>query len=149
MAQVEVSTVPESYLKLIARFWLRPIRTEDELDLATTIVNELAMRDDLDEAEEDFFDVLTDLVEAYEAAHYPMPRLSGLEILRGIMEDRGLSQVDVARGSGISTSTLNDVLTERRKLNLKHINALAAYFKLPESVFLTDARSQTNEPASD
>jgi len=149
MAPVEVSAIPESYLKLTARFWLRPIRTEDELDQATAIVNELAMRDDLDEAEEDYFDVLTDLVEAYEAEHYPMPRLSGLEMLQGIMEDRGLSQVDVARGSGISTSTLNDIMTGRRKLNLKHIQALATYFKLPESVFLADKRTDLGSQKAD
>ncbi len=135
MATVRGS-IPGTYLALISRFWLRPIQTEEELVVATEIVNELAMRTDLDDASQAYFEVPTNLVEAYEKVHYPMRRLSGIEMLCGIMEDRELTQADVARGASMATTTLNDLLAGRRKLNIKHIKALASFLKLRPEMFM-------------
>jgi len=143
------TAVPEPYIKLIGRFWLRPIRSKDELHQAIAVLDDLIMRDDLTEAEEDYLDVLTDLVEAYENEHVKLRPIHGVELVKGILEDRGLSQADVARGAGIATTTFNDILLGRRKLNLKHINALATYFKVSPAVFLPEEGSQADEPDSD
>src|SRR4029077_9477035 len=63
---------PASYLALIRRFPLRPIASEAELDRATAVMNSLLDRD-LDPAEDDYLDVLSDLVERYEDQHHPIP----------------------------------------------------------------------------
>src|SRR5262249_33997328 len=68
-----------AYLALIRRFPLRPIRTEDQLDAAFAIIDELTDRDDLAAAEDDFLEVLGDLVERYEDQHVEMPRVSDAE----------------------------------------------------------------------
>src|ERR1700726_4488105 len=57
-------------LALIRRFPLRPIRSEAELDRATAVINTLLDRAKLDAAEDDYLDVLSNLVEHYEDKHH-------------------------------------------------------------------------------
>jgi HTH-type transcriptional regulator/antitoxin HigA len=59
-------------MNLVVRFPLRHIRSDEELAQATKIVLELEKRDDLTEGETDYFDVLTDMIEAYENVHHPV-----------------------------------------------------------------------------
>ena len=71
-----VATVPPSYLALIRRFPLRTLASEADLDRATAVMNSLLDRDDLDPAEDDYLDVLSDLVERYEDKHHPLGGVS-------------------------------------------------------------------------
>ena len=89
------------YMALVARFPLRPLRSERDLDRATKIANELAVRGNLSRWEHDYLDVLSDLIEAYEAAHHPIPDLSGPEMLRHLLTERGISQASAARAMGM------------------------------------------------
>lgn len=63
-----------SYLELVRRFPLRPIRTEEELDAATVVIHSLIDKEVLTPPEDDYLDVLSDLVIAYEEVHYPESR---------------------------------------------------------------------------
>lgn len=60
------------YLELTRRFSLEPIRSEEELDAATVVIHSLIDQDSLSEPEQKYLDELSDLVEAYEAVHYPI-----------------------------------------------------------------------------
>ncbi len=125
-------------MELIARFPLRPLRSERDLDRATKIANELAVRGDLARGEQDYLDVLTDLIAAYERAHYPIPDLYGPEMLRHLLGERGVSQVEVAREMGISPSTVSDILRGKRGIGRKHLDAFARYFHVSPAVFLPE-----------
>ena len=92
--------IDAGYLALIRRWPLRPIRTEDELGAAFAIIDELTDRDELSAAEADYLDVLGNEVERYEDQHVEMPRVSDAEMLRSLMEEKGVSQADVVRGPG-------------------------------------------------
>jgi hypothetical protein len=70
------------YMSLVARFPLRPIRSDCDLDRAAKIANALAIRDDLTLGETDYLDVLTDMIEKNEATHYPVHYDSGMGRLR-------------------------------------------------------------------
>src|SRR5713226_6339791 len=84
----------DGYLALVRRFPLRPIRSESELDAATTIVNALAVRDDLDLGEEDYLDVLGDLVERYEDKYHPIATddLTDAEMLAHLIDAKAAKQ---------------------------------------------------------
>ena len=125
-----------AYLVLIQRFPLRPIRTDAELDAASEVVDELTDRDDLSPAESDYLDVLGDLIERYEDEHVEMPQVSDGTMLRSLMDEKGVRQVDVARGTGISKTVLSLVLNGKRDLTREHIRALSKYFGLNVSSFL-------------
>ena len=76
-----LTAATDRYLELVKECPLRPIKSEAELGRATEVLGRLLRRDDLDDAEEDYVDVLGDLIEAYEDIHWPMP--SDLEERRG------------------------------------------------------------------
>lgn len=124
------------FLALNRRFPLRPIRSDEGLAGASAIIAELVARDDLDPAEDDYLDVLGDLVWKYENAAHPLPSVSGEEMLRHIIEARSTTQAEVARGAGIAEPTISAILAGRRLLNRDHITALARFFGVSPAVFL-------------
>jgi HTH-type transcriptional regulator / antitoxin HigA len=128
-----------AYLMLIARFPLRPIRTDADLNAAAGVIDELTDRDDLLPAESDYLDVLGDLVEKYEDEHVEMPHVSDAEMLRTLMEEKGARQADVVRGTGISKTVLSLVLNGKRELTREHIGALSTYFDVNPAAFLAPA----------
>lgn len=130
------STVSPLYLKLIRRFPLRPIRSDEELDRATAIALELDSRSDLTGEERDYLDVLATLIGRFEDEHHPIPDVSGPDMLRTLIEIRGLSQVEVARATGISEPALSEMIRGKRPLGRKTIEALAGYFRVDPGLFL-------------
>jgi len=89
----------------------------------------------LDPLEQDYLEVLSDLVERYESQEYPIPPVSDAEMLRHLVEARGATQAQVAREAGIVESTLSAVLSGKRKLSRSHIGKLSRYFSVSPAVF--------------
>lgn len=128
------------YHELIDRFPLRPILTDAELDLAIATVNSLLAREELDQDESDYLDVLSDLVHKYESQHHPIPPVSDADMLRHLIEARETTQARVAAETGISESTVSEVLAGKRKLNRRHIEALSRHFHVSPAVFISGPR---------
>ncbi len=63
------------------------------------------------------FDVLSDLVAAYEEEAVPIKPVSDADMLRFLIEAKGVTQVQAAKEAGIAESTISEVLAGRRKLN--------------------------------
>ena len=59
-----------------------PLRTDADLDAAIAVIDSLLDRPKLSTAEQDYLDVLSDLVEAYEAETVPMRPVGDAELLR-------------------------------------------------------------------
>jgi HTH-type transcriptional regulator/antitoxin HigA len=125
----------DPYLELIRRFPLRPIRSEDELDRAIEVVDELIDRDDLDQSEKDYLDVLSDLIERYESEVHPIEPVSDAEILAHLIEAKGITQAKLARETRIAESTISEVLVGKRILNRFQIGRLARFFNVGPMVF--------------
>ena len=89
----------DRYLELIRLFPLRPIRTEADLDAATAVAQTLYDKpeEQLNKAELDYLDVLDRLIMAYEDVHYPMAEPSDADMLRFLIEQRGITQTAVAK----------------------------------------------------
>ena len=128
----------DGYLTLIREFPLRPIRTEAELDDAIAMVDSLSDRNTLAEGERDYLLVLSSLIERYEDDHHPVATVSGLPILRSLIEFKGVTQAQVAAHTGIAESTLSEILAGKRKLATKHIAVLARYFKVDPGLLLPE-----------
>lgn len=128
----------DRYLELVGLFPLRPIRSEEELDEATKVIHMLIDQDSLSPPEDDYLDVLSDLVEAYETVHYPDEDVSDADMLRYFMELRELTQATLAKQVGIAESTISEVLAGKRKLTRKQIGKLAKFFHVEPGVFSFD-----------
>jgi HTH-type transcriptional regulator/antitoxin HigA len=133
--QVRSAKASDTYLALVRRFPLRPIRSENELDAAIAMIDGLTDRDDLDSSEADYLDVLSDLVERYEEQVHPVGDPSHAEMLAFLIDQKGVKQVDLARATGIAESTLSEVLRGKRQLTRGQIGKLAGYFGVGADVF--------------
>ncbi|HVK15680.1 MAG TPA: helix-turn-helix domain-containing protein [Fimbriiglobus sp.] len=127
--------VQDRYLELIHTFPLRPIRSDDELDAAIGVINSLIDKNKLSAPEDDYLDVLSDLVEAYEKTVIPIAPVPDSRMLRYFIDLRETTQAEVAKGVGIAESTISEVLSGKRKLNRKQIGRLARYFHVDPGVF--------------
>jgi HTH-type transcriptional regulator/antitoxin HigA len=127
----------DRYFDLVQKFPLRPIRSDEELTRAIAVINSLITRA-LDDGEQDYLDVLSDIVEKYEAAEHPMPPVSDAEMLRHLIDARGITQSKLAADTGILDSTISEVLNGKRQLTRKQVHAMAKYFGVRPGVFSLD-----------
>ncbi len=125
----------DRYLELVTLFPLRPIRTDSELDAAVRVIDMLIDQGRRTNAEEDYLDVLSDLVEVYEDEHIPIEPVSDADMLQSFLDDWRLTQAQVAKATGIAESTISEVLSGKRKLNRKQIGKLAKYFRVSPEAF--------------
>lgn len=125
----------DRYLELVQKFPLRPIQGEAEHDAAIEMIDELIDAPSLSPPEQDYLDVLSDLVEAYETVHEPMPETTDAGMLQFLMEIQGRTQTEVAKGAKIAASTVSEVLSGKRTLNRGQIGKLARYFHVEPGVF--------------
>ena len=129
----------DEYLDLVRACPLRMIRSETEYEHAIATLDRLS---DLGPGrapdETEYLLALALFVERYEREHYPIPTASGVEMLQYLIETHNVRQSDVAAGTGLSNSTISEILAGKRKLNLKHIEALARFFKVEPAVFLDE-----------
>jgi HTH-type transcriptional regulator / antitoxin HigA len=127
----------DRYIDLVRQVPLRPIRSETELNRAIAMIDTLLDQDKRTADEEDYLDVLSDLVEKYEDEHDPMPPVSGAEMLRFLIESQATRQTEVASETGIAESTISEILAGRREMNRKHIEALSRHFHVNPTVFMS------------
>jgi HTH-type transcriptional regulator/antitoxin HigA len=128
----------DRYLDLVRQFPLRPLRTDADLDAAVAVIDALIDRPRLMAPEQDYLDVLSDLVEAYESEMMPMRPVSDADLLRFLIEQKNVTQAGAAAGAGIAESTISEVLAGKRKLNRTQIAKLARYFHVKPAAFLSD-----------
>lgn len=127
----------ERYIELVRHFPLRVIRNDAELEDATTIVDELLDLPAESDAERDYLAVLGLLIEDYEREHVKLPEVSGVDLLRHLMEENGLSQKDIAPLFGGNRSVVSEIMHGKRGLALNHIRRLSEYFGLPAHAFMS------------
>ena len=128
----------DRYLDLVRQFPLRPLRTDADLDAAIAVIDTLLDRPALTAPEQDYLDVLSDLVEASETERVPMQPVGDADLLRFLIEQRGVTQATAATGAGIAESTISEVLAGKRKLNRTQIAKLARYFHVEPGAFLSE-----------
>jgi HTH-type transcriptional regulator/antitoxin HigA len=131
-----------AYLALIRKFALRPIRSDKEYDAAVAILDGLAVQPEgsLDPGEQDYFDTLTLLVEAYDEEHHQVTtrHLDPLAMLKYLMEENGMRPAALGRLLG-NRGLASLILHGRRQLSKTHIRKLAEHFKVSASLFLESA----------
>jgi HTH-type transcriptional regulator/antitoxin HigA len=125
----------DRYLELVRRFPLRPLQTDADLDAAVAVIDSLIDQETLSAPEQDYLDVLGDLVEAYEAEAVQIKPVGDAEMLRFLIESKGVRQAEAAKQAGIAESTVSEVLAGKRKLNRTQIGKLARYFHVEPGVF--------------
>jgi HTH-type transcriptional regulator/antitoxin HigA len=128
--------LPASYYTLIGEFPLTRIRDDAHLAVALDVIDNL-LKKKLDVGGQEYLDVLTDLVEAYEDESVDFAAVSDGEVLAELMSQHGLTQKSLSDKIGISQSTISDVLRGKRSLTKKQVLALSGHFNVKPTLFLS------------
>jgi len=125
------------------------IRTEQEYDKAVERLN--ALVDEIGDNPKDpryrLIETLSVLIEAYDREHHHLPEASGIDVVRFLMQEHGLTQKDLPEIG--SQGVVSEVLAGRRALNIRQIQALAERFGVNPGAFLdSTTHSQRKERIS-
>lgn len=124
----------DSYLELVLAFPLASIKSDDHLGVAQKVMDRLLAKGKLDHGEETYLDALSDLVAAYEDEHHAIEPASDADMLKHLLEAKGITQIQLSRDTGIAKSTISEVLAGKKPFSRQMIRKLADYFKVDVSV---------------
>lgn len=134
--RVRFADLPKTYEALLRLHMLRPIHDRIDRDNALEILDAMAGHR-LNREQEDYFEALSILVEGYERTILPQPprKLSGLDLLRHLVEANNLSAAQLSAILGRDRSLGVRILNGERGLTLGHIQNLSEHFGLPPQAF--------------
>jgi len=123
---------------------IRPIHTEADYEATLREIEQLfAALPNTPEG--DRLDVLTTLVEAYEAQHYAIPIPDPIEAVEYFMASRNLSRRDLEPYIG-SRARVSEILNRRRPLTLEMIRKLHQGLNIPADILIQPY--DTQQPAA-
>jgi HTH-type transcriptional regulator / antitoxin HigA len=122
----------------VAHAYLIPIKTKTQYKAALKLLESLweKVGEDATSPYGSLFTLLTERIATYEARHVPLNDPTPAKVLGYLIEQRGVTQQEVADATGIQQSNLNQLIKGKRKPTTEHIKRLAQYFKVEPSVFL-------------
>ena len=123
------------YAKLLAKTLPRPIRTEEENRRMTELLLKLDEREDLSAEEEQLAEMLTILIEDFEAKRYHLPPVPPCEALKALMEERGLRHSDIWPVLG-NKGVTSEILNGKRSISKTQAKKLAEFFHVPVVLFI-------------
>ena len=124
---------------------VRPIRSEQDYEAALGEVEAL-MSARAGTPEGDRLDVLSTLIEAYEAEHHAIDAADPVALIEFVMEQRGLDRTDVGKYIG-TRGRVSEVLSKKRALSLPMIRKLQSGLGLPASVLVRPYRLRKTRAA--
>jgi HTH-type transcriptional regulator/antitoxin HigA len=113
---------------------IRPIRTETDYRAALREAERL-WKAEPGTPEGDQVEVLSTLIEAYEAKQYPVAPPDPVAAILFMMEQKGLTRRDLEPAIG-SRSRVSEILNRRRPLTLPMVRALSGLLNIPVDVLV-------------
>jgi HTH-type transcriptional regulator / antitoxin HigA len=127
---------PARYRRLLSRTMPVVIETEEENARMLIAVEKLMKKgENLSAEEEKLLKLLVRLVEDFEQRYYRPDEAEPLEVLRHLMEARGIKQSQLWGVFG-SKGIASEVLSGKRGISKTHARALANYFHVPADLFV-------------
>lgn len=128
------TTEPSSYIELLKKFPPRPIKSKAELLVVQRVIDTLLDSGEMTPEKQDYINVLGILVHEYEEKYVSIPVLSGVELLKALIDEFNLKQKDLVPIFK-TESIVSAILNGQRKFTVEHIEKLADFFKTSPSVF--------------
>lgn len=125
-----------SYADLLREAQPEVIRDDRSHRRALRTIEALMAKPRLTAAEGKLLDLLAKLADDYENTVYPTPNVSPAEMLVHLMEARGVSQAELARGAAIPRSTISEALKGNRTISVDNAFRLGEFFSVEPSLFL-------------
>lgn len=97
--------------------------------------------------EADRFDVLSTLIESYEAREFEIPNADPIEVLQFAMESMGKTQADL--GHIITRSRATEILSRKRRLTLQMIRIISEAWHIPIAALAAPYKIHTEHDQPD
>lgn len=124
---------------------LRAIRTDAHLYWALAEIEQyFDAPPELGTAEADRFDILTDLIDAFENREYPVEALDPIETLKVFMDIKQRRQSDLAELVG-GKSRASEIMNRKRPLTLHMIQKINSSWKIPAAALIAPYHLESNE----
>jgi antitoxin component HigA of HigAB toxin-antitoxin module len=120
-----------------------PMAIRDDVDHGNMLemIDRLMQIERLSGDQTQYLETLVELVESYEAKRHAidLSRLSGLRMLRHVMEQSGMTASELARLLKVHASMGSKILKGDRQLTWEHAKVLAGEFKVSPVLFMDEA----------
>lgn len=124
----------DSYLELILAFPLASIKSDEQLTEAQAVMDRLLAKERLDQGEEIYLDALSDLAATYEDIQHPIEPASDADMLRHLLDAKGVTPAQLSKETGLAKSSLSEVLAGKKPLSRQMIRKLADFFEVDVSI---------------
>jgi HTH-type transcriptional regulator/antitoxin HigA len=129
-----------TYSQLLAKCQPKPIRSEREHARALAIIEKLMAKPRKTAAERQMIELLATLIDEYEESVWPTPHATPGEILKFLLEERQMSQSELARKTAIPQSTIANVIAGRRQLSKANMISLGKFFRVSPALFMDEEK---------
>ncbi len=133
---IDIKALQKTWMAFDRVAHLRPIRNDEEYDRTVALMNNLLdiVGDDENHALSGLLDLVSELVEGYDTEHFAIEASEPREVLRYLIETRGLKQGDLAEV--VPQSNLSAILAGKRKISATLAGKLAKFFNISPAVFV-------------
>jgi HTH-type transcriptional regulator/antitoxin HigA len=125
-----------AYAKLLRKALPRPVRTERDneryLQVAEHLMN---LGERMTPEQRELLELLVVLIERFEAERYSLSAASPVEVVRELMQARGMKLAGLGTLIG-SEGVASEILSGKRGLSKTNIRRLAEYFHVSPELFL-------------
>ena len=80
--------------------------------------------------------IMSDIVIVYEKEHYPIAKPTISELIELYLEEKGITQKQLASEIGVSPSRINDYISGRSEPTLKNAGLLCKVLSIPPAAML-------------
>ncbi len=129
-----ITTESKTYIELLQQFPPRPIKSEQEFYAVQKVIDSLLDTGEITPDVQDYINVLGILVHEYEENYVSIPDLSGIELLKALINELGLKQKDLVPIFK-TESIVSAILRGKRQFTVEHIEKLADFFHISPSAF--------------
>ena len=127
---------PVAYGKLLASELPKPIKNDREFDRMVVRLEELDFPSrNLTPEEEALRDVLAALIDVYDEEHFRIPEQPPYEMVKHLMQQRGLRQADLVPVIG-SRAQVSGLVNGNRGISKSQAKRLAQFFGVSAELFI-------------
>ncbi len=124
-----------TYRELLLAHEPHPIRNEGEADESRDIIDELTDLPERTPDQQQFLDLLAELLWVWESEHEEPVKASSQEVVRMFLESNNLRQSALVGPVFPNRHAVSDFLVGRRPLTLQRVRKLAAFFHVSPAAF--------------
>jgi len=111
------------------------IKSEAQYNAYCKVLEDLLERNDISDDSADEVELLTLLIEKWDAAHSTLIEKNPIELLHALMHDHNLKAKDLVEILGVSKGLVSDILNLKKGLSKDIIRILSGHFKVSQEAF--------------